>query len=262
VSVLVSLDRVVSQRAGRGVHAPVTFAISRGECVCVLGRNGVGKSSLLHALVGLLPLHAGDIAWEGGFVPKAQVSAAEESSSTTASSSLLPSPAQTAFVPQRPVVPEGMTVDELLRLGAYRFWGTGALPSVGDTLARVGLRGFEQRLVCELSGGELQRAMLARALMQQSQLLVLDEPTAHLDLAQRAQVLSLLRGICGVGTSVLFTSHSPDDAVALADTIVLLGDAQVRVLPERDASADDFAALYGIPVRAVGQGRARVFVAG
>jgi iron complex transport system ATP-binding protein len=241
IPAVVSLHGLVSGRDGIAAHPGASFVIAPGACVCLLGRNGAGKSTLIQTIVGLLEPIAGEMRFGVPNVPTAQ---------------------RMAYVPQRPVIPQGMSVGEMLTLGAFRLWGERReLPSVADTLARVGLAHHETRLVSELSGGEQQRAMLARALMQRAQLLVLDEPTAHLDLAQRAEVLALLREICAVGTSVLFSSHAPEDAVAVAHEVVLFERERVRCVSAAQITSEDVSTVYGVPVREVVSGTARIFLA-
>jgi iron complex transport system ATP-binding protein len=232
---------LMSGRGGVGLHAAVDFSVDRAACLCILGRNGAGKSTLIQTLVGLLPPVAGRVRWAGAEQADAQ---------------------RVAYVSQRPIIPEGMTLAALLALGAYRHWGTAAPTNEATeaTLAQVGLEGMGARLLHTLSGGEQQRAMLARALMQGADLLVLDEPTAHLDLAQRHAVLALLTRMRTSGTAVIFSSHAPEDAIAVADHVLLIGRERMRWQRAESLGADDVHELYGVPVRAVGEGRGRVFV--
>jgi iron complex transport system ATP-binding protein len=234
MSALLDCNALVSGRAGQALHPAISFTINAGESVCLLGRNGAGKSTLLLTLLGQLPGLAGEIAWQGA--PVAKIPAAQLSGLV-------------AFVPQRPVVPEGMRVDELLRLGGYRFLSSKmrkSAPQVLEVLARVGLQGFEARQVSALSGGEQQRAMVARALMQNAHAIILDEPTAHLDVTQQSQILALLRQICAAGTAVIFSSHDPNDALRNhARTLAFLADGSLEMRAPGAIEAAHLARIYG-----------------
>ncbi len=155
----------------------------RGEWVCLVGPNGAGKTSLLHAVGGLLP-YSGRISVVGADPSPASVSASW--------------PAWSGLMPQRPVVPESTSVAELVALGR-----TPHLPRFGSESAedrRVVDRCIERlcldhvagRAATQLSGGELQRVVLARALAQQPQVLLLDEPTSALDIGHQQTVLELV----------------------------------------------------------------------
>jgi len=173
----------------------VTVAVDPGELVALVGPNGAGKSSLLHALLGLVP-------YEGEVVVHGRAAGG-------------PRRTNVAFVPQHHDVDRRfpITVGQLVATGRRPFirLGRRARPRdrhvVADALARVGLDGRERRPIATLSGGELQRAFVARALAQEADVLLLDEPLAGLDAATAAALLDLLGRLCQAGAAVLVSVH-------------------------------------------------------
>jgi iron complex transport system ATP-binding protein len=245
VSAFLATNALVSGFDGRGLHQPLDFEIQVGECVVLLGANGAGKSTLLRTLLGLQAPLSGKVEIEDRNVlvlPAAQKAA------------LL------SYVPQRPTIPEGLTVNALLRLGAYR--DANLLQTAPQVLAQIGAAGWGERLVAELSGGEQQRVMIARALVQGAKALVLDEPTAHLDVAQQREIIGLLGHICAAGTGVIVSSHNPNDALRLrAQVLAFMPGGAVETIAPGALNAGHLERMYGVPFeRVVVGGQARFAV--
>jgi iron complex transport system ATP-binding protein len=195
----------------------VDLTVDTGAWVCLIGPNGAGKTSLLHAVAGLVP-HEGTVQVDGvsldGLAP-------------------LPRARVVALVPQRPVIPEDITVTDYALLGRTPHIRRFAVETRDDrdvvarVLERLELTAFASRLLGKLSGGELQRVLLARALAQQSPVLLLDEPTSALDLGHQQQVLHLVDELRrDLGLTVITTMHDLTLAGAHADTLVLLDGGQ------------------------------------
>ena len=121
------------------------------------------------------------------------------------------------------------------------------------SLARVGLQGFEDRRITSLSGGERELALVARALAQEPRLLLLDEPTSHLDLKNKRRIVDVMDGLSASGVTILLTTHEPDLVAAVATDLVLLRDGSVlRAGPIAEAlTGEDLSETYGVPVRVV-----------
>jgi iron complex transport system ATP-binding protein len=196
----------------------VTLRVPTGGWTALIGPNGAGKTSLLHAVSGAVRAR-GTVAVGGidlaGAHPRRRAR-------------------HVALVPQRPVIPEAMTVFDYVLLGrtahlAYLAVETAAdLQVVTDVLHRLDLGSFTHRPVQALSGGEQQRAVLARALAQQTPVLLLDEPTSALDIGHRQHVLDLvdrLRRECDL--TVLAAMHDLTLAAQYADRLVLLDGGRV-----------------------------------
>lgn len=203
----------------------VDLAVEPGELVALVGPNGAGKTSLLRAVLGLVP-------YDGDVVVHAR---------------------RCAFVPQRQDVDLDfpITAEQVALVGRRPFRRLWARPSEADrraarrALARVGLDGFERRTLAELSGGQVQRAFLARALAQEADVLLLDEPLAGVDATTSGALLDLFERLAGDGAALLVSTHDLPLArerfprcVALRGRVVGDGD------PRDVLSADGLERLY------------------
>lgn len=172
-----------------------SLAVAPGERVALVGPNGAGKSSLMHAMLGLVA-HTGEVILHGR--------AAGRRARTNV-----------AFVPQRHAVDLAfpITVSQLVAAGRRPFArfarraGARDRQAVARALSRVGLDGLERRPLDSLSGGQVQRAFVARALAQEADVLLLDEPLAGLDVATTDALLELLDALCDAGAAVLLSIH-------------------------------------------------------
>ncbi|MGH2933469.1 MAG: ABC transporter ATP-binding protein [Gaiellaceae bacterium] len=229
----------------------VSLDVAAHEWVILIGPNGAGKTSILRALCGLLPF-AGEARLGGRDVRS--LGRRELARGI-------------AFVPQNPVTPFELTVAEYVLLGRTPHLGylgvEGARDrrAVAGALERLDLLGFAERSLGSLSGGELQRAVLARALAQEAPLLLLDEPTTSLDLGRQQQVLELVDSLRGDGLTVLSTMHDLTLAGQFADRLLLLaGGAVVAEGPPAEVlSSETLAEYYGASVRVV-EDEAGIFV--
>lgn len=250
------------QPARRGGQAfgltDVTFAIDPGEIFGVIGPNSAGKTTLLRLLTRVLPPARGDIRLDGR--PVATLSPAEIAR-------------RVGVVPQETPRPFPFTVEELVLMGRFPHGPGRLFESLEDraaaraAMAATGVAALGPLPFEHLSGGERQRALLARALAQRPRLLVLDEPTAHLDLRYQAETVSLLRQVNGEqGVGVLLVSHDLNLAAEVCDRLLLLGGGRVvRVgAPEAVLEPDALEVVFGCRVavdKSPGSGRPVVQVA-
>jgi iron complex transport system ATP-binding protein len=215
---MLALDHVtVRYQAAVAVQA-VSESAAPGEWVGIIGANGAGKSSLLRAVAQLVP-------YEGGVRIGGQ---AMGRLTTRRRASLV------AYVPQQPELPAGMSVIDYTLLGRTPHIGYFGVESQQDrqhcieVLDRIGLAELVDRLLSTLSGGELQRAVLARALAQQAPVLLLDEPTSALDLGRRVEALELVDELRRErGLTVLSAMHDLTLAAQFADRLVLMSAGSV-----------------------------------
>jgi cobalamin transport system ATP-binding protein len=229
----------------------VSFSVEPGEWLALIGPNGAGKTTALRALCGLVD-YGGSVTVDGRDA---------RSLSRRELARLI------ALVPQIPETPPGLTVTEYVLLGRTPHLGYFGGESSGDRLAtqraldRLELHALADRLLTSLSGGELQRAVLARALAQEAPILLLDEPTTALELGRQQQALELVHGLRDAGLTIVSTMHDLTLAGQYADRLVLLDDgAVVADGPAADVlSAENIAAFYGARVRVLDDG-GRVFV--
>lgn len=196
------------------LHDRLNLLLHRGDLVCIIGPNGSGKSTLLRTIAGLQPSISGSISILGNDLKDINFSER---------SKLL------SIVLTEKTAVESITVGEIVALGRYT--ETNWLGSLKDddqeiirtSLQSVGLNSFENRYYGTLSDGEKQRTFIAKALASNAPLMLLDEPTAHLDIPNRVEIMILLRKLTRCkNQSVLVSTHDLDLAMQLADEIWLL----------------------------------------
>jgi iron complex transport system ATP-binding protein len=200
------------------LHSNVNVKLQSGEFACLLGPNGSGKSTLLQTVCGFLPALDGDVFLDGRRV---------ETISNREMSLL------TSIVLTERISVSNMTVFDLVSLGRTPYTGFfGRLRAndskkIIDSIQSVGLKGFEDRLITNMSDGERQKAMIAKALVQETPLIMLDEPTAFLDLPSRIEIMHLLRKLAHErNKGILLSTHDLDLALQMADKIWLLAEGR------------------------------------
>jgi iron complex transport system ATP-binding protein len=223
----------------------VSFDIRAGEVLCVLGRNGEGKSTLFKTILGLLPPLAGAVRVDG---------------SLTGEWSARRRALTFGYVPQSGGGTFPFTVAELVEMGRTAHRGPFNAPSAADreaaaeALATLGIDHLAQREWVRISGGERQLAMIARALAQEPRILVLDEPTASLDFGNQVRVLDAVRRLAeSHGLSVLLSTHHPEQAFACADRVlVLAGGGLLRIgLTAEVVTTETLRECYAVEVAVV-----------
>jgi iron complex transport system ATP-binding protein len=246
---------------GAPVVRGLSLRVPHGAWVGLIGPNGAGKTTVLRAIAGLVP-HEGRILVDGRDV---RAMGRRRLSRTV------------AYVPQRPTLPRGMTVAEYVLLGRtphVPYLGTETRRDrqvVAWALERLGLGGLADRPLGSLSGGEAQRAVLARALAQEAPVLLLDEPTAALDVGHQQEVLELVDGLrAAQGLTVVSAMHDLTLAGQFADRLVLLSrgravaEGPARAVLTEGTVGEHYGArvrilegaLWGIAVVPVREGRA------
>lgn len=204
-----SLLHCASLRVSRGkdtIVEDVSFSVEPGELVVIVGPNGAGKSTLLRALAGLLPAE-GDILLGGARLQ--ELAPAERAK-------------RIAYVPQRTQLRALLRVEEVIAQGRYAHRG-GGKGRIATAMQEAGADAFAGRLFPELSIGEQQRVLIARALATEAPLLLLDEPTAALDALQALRTHRLFRRLADEGRGLVIVLHHLDDALRFADRCLLLG---------------------------------------
>jgi iron complex transport system ATP-binding protein len=227
---------------GRVVGRHISFNIGAGEVLCVLGRNGEGKSTLFKTILGLLPPHAGAVHVDGepaaGWNPRRRA-------------------LTFGYVPQSGGGAFPFTVFELVLMGRTAHRGPFAAPSAADremadeAIATMGIEHLAQREWLRVSGGERQLALVARALAQEPRILVLDEPTASLDFGNQLRVLDAIRSLAEThGLTVLLSTHHPEQAFACADRVAVLAGGELLQIgaPAEVVTAETLRACYSVEV--------------
>ena len=228
------------------VVSDVTFSAHGGEIVTLLGPNGVGKTTLFKTLLGLQPALKGSISLAGRPL---------SSWSRTEMARLI------GYVPQVHLPPFPYLVRDVVVMGRSVYMGLFSSPGRDDyraadeALEQLGLNHLANRIYTELSGGEQQMVLIARALTQKPRMLLLDEPTASLDFGNQIRVLGQIIGLASSGMGVLMTTHIPDQAFLCASRVRshalllqrggrLLSGSVHQVLTEKNLQH-----AYGVDVR-------------
>ncbi len=197
---------------GKEILKDIRFFIPPGKMSVLLGRNGAGKSTLIRTIAGIHENYNGEILIDG--VPVNSMSRRQRAKKLS------------VVLTQYPQMP--LTVDEIIASGRIPF--TNSLFRLNDedrriiseTVAWLRLEPYSGRMFSSLSDGEKQRVMIARALVQQTPVLLLDEPASHLDLPAMAEILVWLKRLASGGKTVLFSTHRFDFIFDLADYLILL----------------------------------------
>jgi len=234
----------------------VGMQVRQGQVFAIVGPNAAGKTTLLRCLERVLRPTRGVVRIDGR---DTRVLSARELSRNVAA------------VPQAhaPVFP--YTVEEVVLMGRNPRVNVGSVPGPADVekareaLAALGMLEMAQRPYTQLSGGQLQLVLLARALAQEARVLLLDEPTAHLDFRNRYVVLDRIRQLAtGRALAAVMTVHDPNDAMQYADRVGLLGDGGLVAAgtAQEVLTAERLEELYQMPIEVLTDGSRRVIVAG
>lgn len=231
---------------GRRILSEVSFSVGAGEWVTLVGPNGVGKSLLLLTLAGLMDARGVMIQGE----PIAKLSVRERS-------------CKIAYIPQQPASPAAMVVSTYVLLGRTPHLRPLGIESAedlqicADVLSRLDLTELADRPLETLSGGELQRCHLARAIAQDTPVVILDEPTTALDLGHEQQALELIdEQRVERGLTVITAMHDLNAAARYSHRLVLLADGKVVAngTPDELLSADLLRSVYGAAVEVLRDG--------
>jgi iron complex transport system ATP-binding protein len=229
---------------GRTIGRDVSFSLAAGEVMCVLGPNGGGKTTLFRTLLGLLERHAGAITLER--LPLENLSRSEIARLA-------------GYVPQGHAGYFAFTVREFVLMGRTSRLGLFSTPGRHDrevaerVLESLAISHLADKPVTEISGGERQLALVARALAQEPRLLVLDEPTASLDFGNQVRVLQKISALASTGISILFSTHDPDHAFLAAHRALLLAEGRALEIgaPRDVIRPDTLKRLYNVEVSVV-----------
>ncbi|MCR5795012.1 MAG: ABC transporter ATP-binding protein [Solobacterium sp.] len=196
----------------------ISFDAKKGEFLSILGSNGVGKSTLFRCILGLLPGYSGSIYLDGKDIrslrPRQMAKLA-------------------AYIPQNTASVYNFSVADIVLMGATAWLSPLQSPGKKEkeraewAMDKVGIAHLKDRCFHHLSGGEKQLAVLARALVQNAKVLMLDEPTASLDFANQLLVLTEVRRLSHEGYTVIQTTHNPEHAYTFSDRILTLKDGEV-----------------------------------
>ncbi len=228
-------------RHSAAVVKDLEFTFQRGKMTAILGSNGAGKTTLLHLALGILTPWKGNIRLEGkdlGSFTRREVGQ------------------RIALVPQIEQMIYEYSVLDFILMGRAPHLPTLGQPGDSDVqdafqaLRRVGIEKLWDQRVSALSGGERQLVLIGRALTQNPQILFLDEPTAHLDLHNSANLVQLFRQLKREGVTLVITSHDPQIVYAVADDVLLLKGGRVLAFGPIESTLNEalLSELYRLPI--------------
>ena len=237
----------------RSVLKDVSFSLEQGEFLCVLGQNGAGKSTLFRCILGRMHAYGGRVLSGGDdlrALPRREAAR------------------RLAYIPQIHTPTFPYSVLDTVLMGTARQLSPFAQPGkvqIGhamQALCRVGAEHLARRDFNQLSGGEQQLVLVARAIAQQADILVMDEPTSALDYGNQLRTLQLVRELAGEGYGVLLSTHNPQHALSYATRILALADGRVAAegRPEDVLTPQLIKRLYGVGVSFVDTPDGRVIV--
>jgi iron complex transport system ATP-binding protein len=254
---VIVVDGLVCRYAAIPALDGVSLSVSAREMCGVIGPNGSGKTTLLRAIDGLISPERGVVLLEGravGMMSSRQIAAL------------------IGVVPQRAGTGFGFTVREMVAMGRSPHLAPLSMETgrdaliVGDAMGRTGMLHLADRPIDSLSGGEFQRVLIARALAQEPRVLLLDEPTAHLDLRYQREIMGLLSTLCRSGLALIAALHDVNLAAEYCDRLVLLSGGRIAAMgtPAEVLEELTLEQVFEIPVRVgtqPGSGRPYVFAA-
>ncbi|MEW6696244.1 MAG: ABC transporter ATP-binding protein [Bacillota bacterium] len=223
----------------------IGFSLSEGEVLTILGPNGAGKTTLLKCVVGLLKWRSGQSLLEG--TPISGIPAAELWK-------------KISYVPQAKSFSVPFSVLDMVVMGRAPYIGLFSAPSKRDydlaanALEELGINYLKDKLCSQISGGELQLALIARATVSNPRLIILDEPESHLDFKNQLVVLEKLKGIASKNKiACMINTHYPENALRISDKTLLLGKGQNYIFGfTREVITEDrLREVFGVRVKIV-----------
>ena len=219
----------------------VSFSSDSGECIFLLGENGAGKTTLFRCILGLLRGYAGDIRIDGISCKRMSVKEMAR---------------RISYIPQAHSPTFNYSVFQTALMGTNALMDMFKTPgerercSVCEKLEMLGISHLAERGYAELSGGERQLVLIARALVQNSGILIMDEPTANLDYGNQFRIMERIKNLAKEGYMVLLSTHNPEHALMFADKVLILKDSSIMLYgtPEETLNPEVIESIYGIDV--------------
>ncbi|MBO7667322.1 MAG: ABC transporter ATP-binding protein [Firmicutes bacterium] len=230
------------RNGNRTIFHDVSFSLDKGEVLAILGANGAGKSTLLNCIANLFRPSSGQIRLNG--TPMERMTMRDVAKII-------------GYVPQIHTPAYAYTVREFVVMGRTPYIGSFSSPSPDDyriadeSLERMGISHLRNKVYTEISGGERQQVTIARVMTQQPQIILLDEPTAHLDYGNQYRVVQMVKDLAAEGYTLLMTTHNPDHAIILNGKVAILNREGVLGIgmSAEALNEDTLSRLYGLHVK-------------
>jgi iron complex transport system ATP-binding protein len=231
------------------IFRDVTFSVAPGDVFCLLGPNGTGKSTLLKCISNVLHGWQGKVLLDGRDITRMRPAEAAK---------------EISYVPQSQSSPFPFLVQDIVVMGRAPHISVFSSPTLQDweialdALETVGIRHLAERPCTMLSGGEWQLTLIARALAQKPRIMILDEPTSHLDMGNQMRILRVVRTLAEQSIGIIMASHFPDHAFITATKAAILegGRMAQKGSPDSIITAENLETAYGIVVKVmhIGEG--------
>lgn len=214
---LLKVENVSAGYDGKKVIRDISFSISAGEFLSLIGPNGAGKTTLFRTISARIYPESGQVLWQGQDLFKMNPLLRAE---------------KIAVLPQFLPLPRGYNVQEFISLGRFPYQKWGELSSSDqEVIQRVihllQLENLKNKYLFEISGGELQKILIAQTLVQEPELLLLDEPTSHLDIGHQIEIMDLLKRLNREGLTIIAVLHDLNLASEYCDRLILLNEGKV-----------------------------------
>lgn len=242
---MITLNNICCGYGHKEVLRNVSFTLKEAKFTCLLGKNGVGKTTLFKTILGLLPIKGGEILYNG--LPSSNFTAKEFAQFIS-------------YVPQAHGTPFPFSVLDVVLMGQYAHSKsmfekpkTKHVEIAKECIQTLGIEKLTQKNFSKISGGEKQMVLIARAMAQQPKFIAMDEPTSNLDMGNQVRVMQLTQLLTENGYGVIMNTHSPQQVMEYADEVVLLNEGTVshKGKPEEVLNAHTVSDLYNTPMEIV-----------
>ncbi|MBV7273715.1 ABC transporter ATP-binding protein [Clostridiaceae bacterium UIB06] len=241
---ILEIDKVSCGYGLKTIVKDISVKVQSGEVLTLLGPNGVGKTTFFKTILGFLKLHGGEIKLDGQNIKYWKKSKLAKA---------------IGYVPQAHIPPFPFTVLDVVVMGRTAHLGIFASPSRKDiriaeeALEALDVAYLKEKTYTEISGGERQMVLVARALTQEPEILVMDEPTSNLDFGNQVKVLKQINRLSKNGLGIIMTSHFPDHAFLCSTKVALLEKNNIFTVGSVDEviTEDKLRAAYGVNVKII-----------
>lgn len=238
---MLKVDQLEVSYGTKEVLKEISFELQGGQSVCLLGKNGVGKSTLFKALLGLMPIKGGAVVLGGQDIKGMSRKAIA---------------GQLSYIPQNQKSSHQFTVFEMVLMGrtsqlqSFQQPGKRDYQLVEEALSLLNICSLRRRVFSQLSGGEQQLVIIARSVAQESRVFIMDEPCANLDYSNQMMVLKMIRRLTNEGYLIIQATHDPNHALQYADHVLLLQDGRLSAQghPDQILTSSCLSDLYQAPI--------------